>query len=167
MHDTFWPVKDWLQCWRSTKTMILEDAHEFIAVVNPVYQLDNQIYTDLVLWRYTAPSVKTSTIHGPSTKATSTAHTLGQHSRTCFWWRTSTSSLRNPRSATFLVYLDSSSTSHEAETGVLQGLETPWWTTARVGGICQRWSLSCRHCHLHRPAACMHLGRQAHSTFEV
>jgi hypothetical protein len=49
IYDKLTVVNIFCHSWRSTKTMILEDAHEFIAVVNPVYQLDNQIYTDLVL----------------------------------------------------------------------------------------------------------------------
>ena len=51
--------------------MILEDALEFIAAVSPAFQLGNQTFLDLVLWRSTVQSVKTYTTQDLSTKAVS------------------------------------------------------------------------------------------------
>lgn len=51
--------------------MTLEDVQEFIAVDSLVFQLDSRTSRAQVLWRYTVPSVKTSTILDPNTKAVS------------------------------------------------------------------------------------------------
>ena len=51
--------------------MISEDALEYTAVANPVFQQDNQIFLGQAQWRCFVQNVKIYTTQGQSTKAVS------------------------------------------------------------------------------------------------